>query len=121
MEISSNKFLSYSPVRQQSERSEAISSQKQAEPQQEENKRSEIPPRQTDSKPQQSGQDYRQLLLQSRYQQAGAGQENRSQQRETYRIGSESYRVQQALVAYRANTELQDDESELLPRLDSYV
>lgn len=62
--------------------------------------------------------DYRQLLQQARQQQAGGQQQK---PREAYRVGGESYRVQQALGHYRDNANWQEEGNELLPRVDDYV
>ena len=119
MEISSNKFLPYSPT---SHAQTKVPFNQDKLKQQEKSNAPEYLPRQQDvrvtTKPE---LDYRQLVLQARYQQAGAQQGN-AQQREAHRVGSEPLQVQQALGAYRDNAELQgEDGGELMPRLDDYV
>jgi hypothetical protein len=123
MEISSNKLLPYGPTQQTAGRSEAatpfkqlaLSEQKKSEAAGEYQPRREAVPPSNESK-----LDYRQLVLQARYQQAG-NQQAHAQGGSTYREGDESKKAQQALGAYRANAGLQEESGELMPRLDDYV
>ena len=123
MEITSNKLLPYGHAQRPAEQPEtATPFNKEAPVKQEKSDASgEYLPSQVETTEQNEATlDYRQLVLQARYQQAGA-QQGESQQREAQRLGSDPLKVQQAIGAYRDNAEMQEEGGELMPRLDSYV
>ena len=123
MEITSNKILPYGPAQRPAEQPEtATPFNRQAAAEQEKSEASGeyLPSRVDVAEPNEATLDYRQLVLQARYQQAGA-QQGESQQREAQRLGSDPLKVQQAIGAYRDNAEMQEEGGELMPRLDSYV
>lgn len=122
MEISRNNLQPFSPVQQSSARPEAKSAFEQKGAQDQENKETAeyLPRPAAGQEPSASQLDYRQLLRQARYQQAGT-QQNSQKEAEAYRIETEPHRVQQALGSYRDNAQLEEGKGELMPRLDDYV
>ena len=122
MEITSNKLLPHGPAQQPAARPESATPFDRQATEQEKGEESGeyLPSRQGAAQQSEAALDYRQLVLQARFQQAGV-QQNESPQREAQRVGVESMKVQQAIGAYRDNAELQEEGGELMPRLDSYV
>jgi hypothetical protein len=125
MEISSNALrpYGYDPAQQNAGRSEKATPFNKGEVAEQDNNETTaeyLPLKKSEQRVAEPSLDYRQLILQARYQQAGA-QQGEVPQREAYRISTEPLHIQRALGAYRGNTELQDGSGELMPRLDNYV
>lgn len=125
MEISSNTLrpYGYDPAHQNAGRSEKATSFSKGEVAEQDNNETTaeyLPLEKSEQRIAEPSLDYRQLILQARYQQAGA-QQGETTQREAYRVSMEPLQVQRALGAYQGNTELQDGGGELMPRLDKYV
>ena len=121
MEISSNSTPVISQTRQPQGRADEVTQfkQQQAEQKKRENQGELLST--TQPQADESAQlDYRQLVLQARRQQVGAGQQP-PPDTEAYRVGAEPLKVQQALGAYRDNAESEDGHAELMPRVDGYV
>lgn len=123
MEITSNKLLPYGPAQRPAEQPETatpFNRQAAAEQEKSEAGGEYLPSRVDAAEQNEATLDYRQLVLQARYQQAGA-QQGESSQREAQRMGAEPLKIQQAIGAYRNTAELQEEGGELMPRLDSYI
>jgi hypothetical protein len=125
MEISSNTLrpYGYDPAQQNASRSEKATPFSKGEVAKQANNETTaeyLPLKKSEQRVAEPSLDYRQLILQARYQQAGA-QRGETTQREAYRVSMEPLQVQRAMGAYQGNTELQDGGSELMPRLDKYV
>lgn len=123
MEISSNTLLPYGyPAQQNAHSPETTTPFRQQVTEREQNETATefLPLRKETKSAAEPTLDYRQLLRQARYQQAGA-RPGASPQREAQPVGIEPLQVQRALGAYQGTADLQDGGGELMPRLDNYV